>query len=265
MVYGLPVLGHGGPHAGTYKVCPARAGPRPVSPSIPPTRPRSPATTPANWRSSTSAVARLLPALDPAAGGHGALRLRQLGRHRFRARPGGHMSSSGAAPAGTPSSSGRCWASCWPTWPRTVDRPSISPASACAAARRRPTGHPPPPVGCGGAPLRRPAPQRQRRRPRPPRHERAACLLRGPRLHRRDDVHPDGERPLHDGVQEREGHRRRHRAASGRRLRRLAGRPRPERRRPPARRLLEPLRQGGGRPGAPPRHVPGHGPDARPP
>ena len=39
------------------------------------------------------------------------------------------------------------------------------------------------PVGCAHAPLCRPAPERQRRRPRPPRHGRAAGLLRRPGLH----------------------------------------------------------------------------------
>ena len=78
----------GGPHAGTYKVSHHTPGP-PLDAFDPrgPT-PALDGDDPALLRTLTDAVAPAPARPRPRAGGHGALRLRQLGRHRLRARPG---------------------------------------------------------------------------------------------------------------------------------------------------------------------------------
>ncbi len=105
------------------------------------------------------------------------------------------------------------------------------------------------PVGCVHAPLRGPAPERQCRRPRPRRHGRAPRLVRRtgpPRCH---DLHPDRQRPLHDGSEERGGHRDGDRATPGRGLRGLPGRPPPHCCRTATRRVLQSVCQSGCGPG----------------
>ena len=124
MVYGLPVLGHG-PHAGSYKVARHTPGPalRWFDPAdLCPARRRRPRSTGATDQRGRRACSRpSIPSRWP----------RSAASTTTRPTPsscstGWAMSSSGAAPAGTPSSSGRCSVSSWPTWPRIVGRSSIS-------------------------------------------------------------------------------------------------------------------------------------------
>ena len=104
--------------------CPGIRRARACPTSIRPTRPRSTATTRPCWWQLTGAVARLLPSLDPRPVATERCVYDNSADADFVLDRVRQRSSSGAAPAGTPSSSGRCWASCWPTWPRSR-QPSV--------------------------------------------------------------------------------------------------------------------------------------------
>ena len=208
MLYGLPVPG-GGPHAGTYKVSHHTPGPplQAFDPSDPAPLGRD---DPALLSHLTDAVARLLPSLDPEPvatercvydnSADSDFVLDRVGRVVVGCGTSGHAFKFGPL-------LGELLADLAEGRRPEVDLARFS-LRRGAARQRRVTGGVP--VGCAGAPLCGPAPERQRRRPRPRRHGRAARRLRRLGVHRRHDVHPDGERPLLDGVPERAGHRHGH-------------------------------------------------------
>ena len=235
MIYGLPVpaTSVGSPHALMYKVSHHTPGMPPLGPFDPSMGEPLAGDDPALVALLTSAVARLLPALDPDPVAtercvydntvDSDFVIDRIGRivvgcgtsgHGFKFGPLlGEMLADLALGTGASRQSGE---------PTPVDLGLFALDRVDMPLPHRPDS----PANDGrlpdGASVRRPPSKRQRRGARPHCHERSPGVVRRPRVPRHRVVHPDRQRPLHGSVQEREGARHCYRATARRRLRRFA-------------------------------------------